>query len=357
MTAQTASPGGRLPSPPHGDPARAGSGLLLMPADLVAADKAGWLARRTQGVTGTDIAAAMGLSAHAGPFSLYHAKRDGIETDDKPVMARGRILEPVIDDELHRRRPELSAVPAGLFTNSARPWTLATIDRLILDTDLASAGAAQAWANGDPAGFGWHGDAVSVGEYKTWATKDGWGDPPDGIMPVSVRAQAIWNGAVFGAALVRVVVLWMVPWEVGVFDLPMDRPDVQRDLRVMLDEGWRFHQRVLAGDEPDPDERPSTTETLRKLHPDLVDDEVILPRWLSLKYYRARAAKARAEARVKLAQNLIRHRMGNRARAMAWADTDRGRRLVKVCSRSIGDHPVKAHTRHDDKLNPGRWAP
>jgi hypothetical protein len=340
MTAQTAV---RSPSGPE----------LLIPQHEINRDRAAWLAARTSGITGTDVAALLGLSSHMGPFALYHAKLDGIETEDKPVLRRGRLLEPEIDDLLTDAHPWLDPRPAGLYARRGHPWMMATLDRWILDTDAASALDRQAH------GRGWVVDTAEPGEYKTWATKDGWSDTGGdgnvpGAMPTAVRCQAIWNMTVAGAASIKVVVLFMMTWQIEVYTITADNPGVIRDLDVMIGEAQRFRQRLADHDEPPVDDLPATTVTLRKLHPDLADESVRIPVSLAERYWAGVAAESAVKRRRRLISNELRQRMGPAARAHI-IDPSTGRPVV-VCSRSIGDTKVRAHDRHDDKLTPrDRW--
>lgn len=348
-------------------PLRGAGPELLIPQHAIDRDRAAWLALRTTGITGTDVASLLGLSTHAGPYSLYHAKLDGVETEDRPVLRRGRLLEREIDDLLVDEHPWLLPRDAGLYARAGVSWMMATIDRWVIDSEAATALSLEQFreqrAINDLT-------ALKPAEYKTWATTDGWSDTGGdgnipGAMPVAVRCQAIWNMTVAGADEIMVVVLFMQTWRIRVYTITAADPGVRRDLDVMIAEAQRFRQRLADHDEPPVDDLPATTETLRKLHPSLVDESVRVPAALWTRYHRARAAAARAESRVKRAQNELRQRMGPAARAhilvdaagtpLPWSATTG--KMITVTSRSIGDNPVKAHTRHVDKLTPGKVQP
>lgn len=348
-------------------PAGAAGPELLIPQHEIDRDRQAWLALRTTGITGTDVASLLGLSQHMGPFSLYHAKIDGIETEDRPVLRRGRLLEREVDDLLADAHPWLDPRPAGLYARAGHPWMMATIDRMVLDTEAADAISIETWRR--------HGaiadlTALKPAEYKTWATTDGWSDTDGdgnipGAMPVQVRCQAIWNMTVAGADEILVVVLFMQTWRIRVYTITAADPGVRRDLDVMIAAAQRFRRRLLDRDEPPVDDLPATTVTLRKLHPDLTDESVRVPAALWFRYHRARAASDRADRRVKRAQNELRQRMGSAARAHILVDaagdplpwSAKTGRMVTVTSRSISDTPVKATRRHVDKLTPGKVQP
>jgi putative phage-type endonuclease len=327
------------------------TGVLVMAQAEIDRDRDAWLKARRELITGSEIAAVLGLSHWASPFSLYHAKIDGSgEADDKPAMARGRHLEPVIVDMFGAACPWLGLLDGGLYVNPARPWQAATFDRLAYDVQAADAEwfAEEIWSRAEqlPAGVvSW---PVQI---KTSATRDGWGDDGGDGIPLPYRAQALWEMETWGADHVTVPALFMTEWRLRIYHLRRDEA-AQTDIDLMVAEAERFLHRVAEGDEPDIDWTPATTSTLRKLHPDLTDEEVQVPVSLARRYQRARAAEAAAKQRVKQAQNELRARMGSAARAVA---TGPAGELVKVCSRSISDSQVRAHVRHDDKLNPGRW--
>lgn len=307
---------------------------LLMTQAEIDADRDAWLARRRDGITGTEVAQLLGISPYGSPFSLYHAKIDGAETEDNDAMTRGRHLEPYLFDRFAGDHPWYHLLGGGLYSNTARPWQLATLDRIAADTQA-----------GD-------GAPLIPLEGKTWATRDGWGEPGTSEVPVHIRAQALWNLDTYGAEEILIPVLFMGPWRIDTYRLRRDDPDAESDIALMAEEAERFLHRIAERDEPDVDDRPATTDTLRRLHPSLEDRDVTVPRALARRYLRARLAKAAAEARLRQAQNELRARMGSAARAVARDDDGR---ITKVCSRSIGDPTIREHTRHYDKLNPGKW--
>lgn len=49
-------------------------------------------------IGGSDVAAIVGVSPHAGPLSVYMRIVEGVEREDTPALSRGRRLEPVVLD-------------------------------------------------------------------------------------------------------------------------------------------------------------------------------------------------------------------------------------------------------------------
>lgn len=334
------------------------TGRLILDQRAINADREFWLRCRLPLITGSEVAALLGISGFSSAFRLYHAKIGNLpvdEADDKPALARGRHLEPVIAD-MFTAQTGMQTRQAGLFTSPVHPWMGATLDGFALDPEGCSH---DTWSLFDRSSLPvllsdrYAPEAMTPVEWKSWATPEGWGEPPHGKMPGTVRAQAIWNMAVYGSQEIRVGVLFVLPWRLAIYRLSMDDPAVASDLRFMQREALLFRERVDARDEPPVDAHPETTKTLRELHPDLEDREVVIPVSLASRYVAASQAEQRAKARRRQIGNELRYRMGSAARAVA-RDPATGK-LVKVVSRSIGDTHVEAFDRHDDKLNPGRW--
>lgn len=315
---------------------------LLMSQDEIDADPGRWLDMRREGITGSEIAAVLGLSPYASPFSLYHAKLSGAETEDADAMMRGRYLEPYVVDRFAAEHPWFDLRPGGLYASAARPWMMATFDRLAMDTEAAAALAD---------GYLSAADTACPVQIKTSGGAEGYGPDGSNQVPVHYRAQALWEMEVWQADVVLLPVLFMIPWQVRVYVLDRDAA-AERDIEIMIDAAEAFMNRLAVGAPPEVDWHPATTATLRRLHPSLEDREVDIGVALALRYRQARARAQREERRLQGVQNLLRAAMGNAAVAVAPGPDGR---MTRVASRSIGDYPVKAHTRHNDKLTPGRW--
>ena len=326
--------------------------LLILSAGTVEANRDLWLRARMSGIGGSEIAQVLGIAppGQGSPTKLYYNKLEGIETGDRDAMMRGRYLEPYVADRLWDEHPEILQRPGGLYRHADRSWMIATFDRLVMDRDEVSAVAVDLW----------HSTKTPTSEFglsfpaqiKTAGSYDGWGEEgQESVIPVHYRAQALWEMEVWQADRIVLPVLFIIPWKLRLYWLYRDAA-AQHDIDIMLDEAQAFMGRLERRDPPDVDWTPATTETLRLLHPSLVDDEVVIPRELARRYFAARAAKSAAERRLSLATNQMRERMGPAARAVA---KDPSGKLVKVATRRVGDANVKAHVRHTDALWAGPW--
>jgi hypothetical protein len=149
---------------------------------------------------------------------------------------------------------------------------------------------------------------------------------------------------------VFVPVLFMVPWRVRVFVIHRDT-EAQRDIDYMLEQAQLFRARVEHRDPPPVDWRPSTTATLRAIHPDLEDWSAKIPLYLRNRYVMARKSRAEADQRVRQAANEIRARMGDAARAH-YVDPATGQDVPVVSRSRYSVQPYQVKRFGVDKLNP-----
>lgn len=130
-----------------------------------------WHKWRAQGLGGSDVAAAVGLSSYASPMSVWLRKTGRIAPDpETPVMRMGTILEPFVRDLFAR---EVSGELFGeqlCCSRKDEPWMLATLDNLIKQ-----------------------GDEISTVEYKTTNNSDYLVEPYYGHV-----VQCLWGLAVTG---------------------------------------------------------------------------------------------------------------------------------------------------------------
>jgi len=92
-----------------------------------------WLAKRREGIGGSDAGAIMGLSNYGSPLTVYLQKKGLIENKKESVAARrGTILEPYIRQIAREEYPNLQIeeVPY-MFFSEENPFMLANIDGLI----------------------------------------------------------------------------------------------------------------------------------------------------------------------------------------------------------------------------------
>jgi putative phage-type endonuclease len=321
--------------------------VLLCPPGT---DRDVWLAARQAGIGASEIAAVLGISPWDSPFSLFHKKANGWQTDDNPDMEAGRRMESAIADwaaDLIDPNETLTFHPAGLYASAVRPWQLATPDRLVCDCQMHDNPfpGDESYQHEHP-----DGNVAAVLEVKHPYSWDGFGEDGTDEIPVYYRVQLLWQMDVMGVG--EGYLGAYCNHQLRVYHLRRD----DKDLAVMRAAGAAFWARLQAGDVPPVDEHTATLATLKQLHPSVQDFDVQVPLELAEGYRRARAAKARAAALVDRYEARVRAAIGDGRRAMY------GKQLV--ASRSVfgqwGDSAELAAIDDEwpvvDRLNPGRAA-
>jgi len=323
-----------------------------------------WLKLRRQGISASDVAAAMGISPKMSPFGLYWSKVEGWELADNSDMEAGRRMEGAIAEwaaEVIDPNDNLVFTRAGLYQSAERPWQLATPDRLIYKACQVCEGKGALDRFGDPAdppyderpcsrcwGRCTEGDPLGVLEVKHPYSWDGFGEQGTNQIPLHFLVQVEQQCDVMG------VDEWFLAayaqHELRIYR--GDRDDA--DIRVIRYEGEKAWRAIENREEPDIDSHRATLAALKELHPMIDDFDVEVSVEFAEGYRRARAAKRRAEALVDRYENRIRQMLGSGRRLMC------GRKLV--ASRSVYE---KAGEDYDiyaldegyptvDRLNPGR---
>ena len=245
-----------------------------------------WLELRSgTNIGGSDVGAALGLSAWTSPFTLWAKKSGRISDHVEPneAMFWGTTLEPVIIDVFEQRHPDLKIFrDAGTYANNVRPWQIANPDAVYQD------------AQGE-----W-----GIIEVKTARFPDGW-DAKNGVMPPHYRAQVLWYLQTFGFKQAKVVAL-IGGSNFQVIDIQAD--DFEMDANLAGVERWREY--LLSDAQPDYDGCANTYETVRLMHPDITDDEVELAD-LGLQYDMALTHYEAAETNLNLQRSAVLDKMGS----------------------------------------------
>lgn len=217
------------------------TGVLVLPAG---APREEWLAARRQGIGGSDVAAILGMDPNRGPLHVYREKRGEPATPRSPraerAARRGHRLEGLVA-EIFAEETGLALVDSpGMLQHVERPWMLANCDWLVAESLPEVAGPLEC-------------------KTRTWrsARREDWSgeEPPDGP-----ALQAYWYMAVTG---------YSQAWVAGLIDDDFVWFRLERDdelighLVQIVGEFW--HEHVLAGREPDPDDLESTGELLAHL--------------------------------------------------------------------------------------------
>jgi putative phage-type endonuclease len=250
-------------------------------------DHAQWLAARRRGIGSSDVAAILGMSKFATPYSVWVDKVEGLPEDESPALEFGRRLEAVVADAFADRHPEfLVFKPSEMYAHGEFEWMLANPDRLL-------------WEDGD---------LVGVLEVKTSNYADDWsGDEPPDYVLLQVQHQLAVMDLPFG-----IVALLMFGREYREFRVERD----ERVIAMLVDLERDFWRRVEEHDPPPVDESEVTEAAIKWLYrePDpetvveLGDDGALLLE------ERAQAKRAldEAERAFRAADNALKARLGNR---------------------------------------------
>lgn len=205
-------------------------------------DRATWHAWRRQGLGASDVAAIVGLSPWATPWSVWATKVglvDDADGDDDPAehLDFGRRAETLLADWFHDHT-DLHVVGAQMWVqNGDRPWMQATLDGTVIEGPNDT------------------GDTLGVFEAKTDA-----GTPWDDI-PVHYQCQVQWALAVTGLPKAWLAVLHMPAGHPRFRLYELDRSD--DDIQLLVDRCGRFWaDHVVAGVQPPTDGDHATTVAL-----------------------------------------------------------------------------------------------
>jgi len=104
-----------------------------------------WLEQRKQGLGGSDVAVAAGVSPFCGSWELWLEKTGRKEREfdaqAKERMAFGNILEPVIAQVFADKNPQFKIEKRNcIFQHPTTKWALCNVDRVIYDTNKKSWG-------------------------------------------------------------------------------------------------------------------------------------------------------------------------------------------------------------------------
>jgi putative phage-type endonuclease len=228
-----------------------------------------WLAARSSGLGGSEVAAVLGLSPWESRFSLWHRKKGLIlPTPDNDAMRRGRLLEAPVAEWFAAEHPEYRVRRTGTWASRRRRWQLATPDRML--TSLAGR---------------------ALLEIKTAHAADEWGEQGTDEVPIYYRCQVMWQLDVLGLSRAFVAVLstglefreYVVEWN-------------ETEAEVLRGAAREFLDTVERDERPDIDAHSATYRAVRELHPEIDGSEVEITPALAERYRAALAEYKRAEA-------------------------------------------------------------
>jgi putative phage-type endonuclease len=234
-----------------------------------------------QRMTGSKVAAVLGLSSYDSAFSVYHRMVGLLDpVPSNEIMERGHYLEPAIAAWFTDQHPELTVETTGTWANTARPpWQAVNPDRLCFT------------ANGN----------VYPLEIKSALRADLWDDGP----PPGVLAQVLWTLDTLELETAYVAVLTL-NLEFNQYEVKYD-PAEMRTIRAIVDP---FMDRVARREPPPIDGHDATYQALRELHPDIDGTTVDLPEHIGRAYLTALRARAEAKTAWLTASSHVLEAMG-----------------------------------------------
>lgn len=221
--------------------------VLVMSADDMAADRAGWLAARRAGIGSSDVPALMGVVDQRTPLHVYHDKRGDLVDDDAGEPALwGTLHEDTVAREWARRNRSVVR-RVGLVARVDEPWMLTSLDRRVTECPLA-AGEREVCA-------------LEVKTRSAWLASHWRRDVPDDVL-----AQTLWQIAVTGYDHIHVAVL------IGGSDYRQrivrlaGNEDLVDDIVTVARRLWQQH--IRAGVPPTVEGSDAVTDLHDRLHPD-----------------------------------------------------------------------------------------
>jgi putative phage-type endonuclease len=260
-----------------------------------------WDEIRSRGIGGSEIAAVVGLSPWVSRFALWHRKRGTLGKQDVNAgMNWGHRLESVICDAWSEKRDMLDVERAGTYCHPDRRWQLANVDRLLYDDEFRP-------------------NPVGLLEVKTAHQYDAheWGPDGSDEIPPYYRCQVLWYMDVLGVPEAHLAVLiggsdyreYVIPYSAD-------------EAGWLREQGEQFWREVQAGIPPAIDAHDATYEAVRKMHPDINGEDVVIPNQVYAEYATTKKAADKAAAEHKRAKSTLLDLMGDARRALITADDD-----------------------------------
>lgn len=221
-------------------------------------ERAEWLAWRRHGVGGSDVAAILGISPWASPWSVW-ADKLALVPDQHPneVMEAGHWLELAVGPWFENRTGLRVVAQQDRRVHPDHPVHRATIDGEVYDGVLALVRGDSVLGPG----------AVPLGglEIKTAGPGRRWDE-----IPAHYQAQGQWQMHVCGWERVWFAVL--MGRRLDVIELARDQADI--DFMVdAVDRFWTGH--VETGDPPPTDGHDATLRALALIYPEHTPDESV----------------------------------------------------------------------------------
>lgn len=213
-----------------------------------------WHAQRSQGLGGSDAAAAVGLDPYRSPMALYLERIGEVAgTPENDAMRWGRRLEAAIADEFAEQTGLGVYSPEAMLRHPEHGWMLASPDRLLFEPETGP------------------GRTVGLLEVKTAGAHlaDVWDDGP----PVRHQLQVQHYFAVTGLDRAHLAVL-IGGRDYRTFELARDDETIDHLIALEAE----FWARVVERRPPPVDGSPATSDALARLYERVEpDSQIVLP--------------------------------------------------------------------------------
>lgn len=253
-----------------------------------------WLEWRSEGIGASDVAAILGLSPWASPYTVWLDKTGQRADEDNEAMEAGRMLEPAIGPWFTARTGLYVIGEQTWCAHPERSWARATVDGFVVESPMSTIP-----------------DTLGPLEVKTTS------DPPkkweaDGIPPY-YAAQGQWQMFVTDTPRVWFAVLHASHGlRLRIYELERDDDDIAF-MRDRCERFWFDH--VQTATAPPVDGHDATTEALKEIgadpDADTVDldaDPAVTQALLALPLIKERLARVEQEKAA--AENAIRAALG-----------------------------------------------
>jgi putative phage-type endonuclease len=237
-----------------------------------------------QFMTGSKIAAVLGLSPYESPFSL-HVRMEGAVAAEpsNELQERGHYLEPAVRSWFKDQHPTWRVSRTGMWISHEWPRFAYSPDGLIR--------------------VGRRG--VRLFEAKSALHAEQWGEPGSADIPIYYACQLQWGMGLLGLEVAHLAVITS-QLRFAEYVVPFDAEDfgfLRSQVEVFLD-------RLDRGVRPDIDGHDATYEVVKALHPDIDGGAVQLSPDLAGDYCAAKAAEKDAAVEAKRCTALLAEAMG-----------------------------------------------
>jgi putative phage-type endonuclease len=267
-----------------------------------------WLTR----MSASKVAAMLGLSTYDSPYSLWHVMAGLVEPEpDNDVKRRGHYLEPAVAAWFTDQHPEYALLPGGTWQHKARPWQIASPDRLltpyVVEAEILNEDGTL--DRGEPA------EPTALLELKSASDDSEWGRPGTDEIPNGYRAQVVWQMDTIGVHRCHVAVITAyLEFREYVIDYDPDEAEFIRS------EAVRFMDSLPTGgnpQRPNIDEHSATYEAVRRMHPGIDRArDVELDHDTARDYCQARLALTAAQDEERRTKSVIANLLGDARRAL-----------------------------------------